>query len=437
MPPITISYAKEKWQHAGFQKYFQNMGWLFVGKMASMAISFIATIYIARNLGPTNYGQLSYAVSYVGLFSFLASLGIDQILYRDLIRYPEKRNEYMGSALSLRLISSVLTIIICTISAVIWSPKDISLLLIFVVSLTFIFSSFQLLNCEFQAEVKSKYPSIVSVVSVLILNILKIIVILSGKGIIYLALVLLLEPMLYAAGLVYFRIKEYGTIKNWKFDRGITITILKDSFPLIFASAFVAIYSRIDQVMIKSIIDTQSVGLYDSAVRISELLYFIPNMIIWSVFPAIINAKKVSDELYYKRVKKLLVVLLIISIATALPTGLLSKYLIAIIFGASFIGAVPVLQIYVWSGIGASLSFLTQQLLIAENLTKVVSVTTFFGMASNVALNIIWIPKYGMVGAAYATFISYIVPFASLLLFRRTRSMVFSIFKKYPQISNN
>lgn len=428
IPPITASYIKEKWQHAGFQKYFRNTGWMFAAKIASLVISFIATAYIARSLGPTNYGELSYALSFSGLFGFLAGLGIDQILYRDLIKFPEKRNEYMGTAMVLRLIAGGATVIICMLSAFIFSPKDVSLILIFIVSLTFIFSSFQLLNYEFQAEVKAKYPSIISLIVVLILNILKIIVILTGQGVIYLAGIVLLEPILYTISLIYLRLKVYGTIINWNYNKDVAISILKDSFPLIFASAFFAVYARIDQVMIKNMIDTESVGLYSSAVSISEVWYFIPNIIVMSVFPAIINAKKTSEELYYKRIKKLFLVLMSVSILTALPTMLLSKYLITIIFGAGFIGALTILQIYVWSNIGAALGSLAQQILIAENLTKVLSVTTFLGMLTNVLLNIILIPKYGMVGAALATLISYFIPFISLVLFKQSRKIFLNLF---------
>jgi len=427
--PLTISYIKEKWLHAGFQRYFQNISWIFFAKIASMGISFLATALIARKLGPLNYGQLSYALSFTGLFGFLATLGIDQILYRDLVKFPEKRNEYMGTALSLRIVASIITTIICTLSAFLFSPKDVSQLLIFIVSLTFIFSSFQLLNYEFQAEVKSKYTSILSLIIVLILNILKIIAILSGNGVIYLALLVLLEPILYATGFIYFRIKKFGTIRNWSFSKNIASQILKDSSPLIFASAFFAIYARIDQVMIKNILDTHSVGLYSSAVTISEVWYFIPNIIVGAFFPAIVNAKKTSEKLYYQRIKKMFFVLFFVSILTALPTALLSKYLITIIFGAGFLGALTVLQIYVWSNIGAALNMLAQQILIVENYTKIISINTFVGMAMNVILNIILIPRYGMTGAALASLISYLAPTISLLFFPHTRKMILNIFR--------
>ncbi len=424
------TYLKEKARHPGVQKHSKNIGWIFTAKIASMVITFIAMAYIARNLGPMNYGELSYALSFTGLFGFLAALGIDQILYRDLIKYPEKRNEYMGTALTLRIIASIATIIICISSALIFSPKDVSLLLIFIVSLAFVFSSFQLLNYEFQAEVKAKYPSIVSLIVVLILNILKIVVIFYGKGVIYLALIVLLEPILYAVGFIYFRIKKFGTVKYWKFDGPIARSILKDSFPLIFASAFFAIYARIDQVMIKNMMNAESVGLYGSAVAISEVWYFIPNIIAGALFPTIINAKKTSEALYYKRIKKLFWVLIFVSLITALPTTILSKYLITIIFGTGFLGALTVLQIYVWSNIGAALNMLAQQILVAENLTKIISMTTFLGMITNIVLNIFLIPKYGMAGAAFASLISYLIPFGSLILFKQSRKIIVNIFKK-------
>jgi O-antigen/teichoic acid export membrane protein len=426
---LSKAYITEKWRHAGFQKYFRNTGWIFGGKIFSLIISFIATAYIARNLGPTNYGQLSYAISYVGLFGFIASLGLDQIVYRDIIRFPEKKNKYLTTAFLIKSLAAIITICICTGVAFFLSSKDVSLFLIFIISLTFLFNPFQLLNYEFQAEAKSKYPTLVSLVAVLILNTLKIIVIFNNQGVIYLALIILLEPILMGAGLLYYRLKIYGGFKEIIFDKTIALNLLRDSFPLIFATAFFGIYARIDQVMIKNMLNTESVGLYDAAVRISELWYFLPNIIVASLFPAIINAKNVSQEIYYRRIKKLFIVVLVVSLTTAVITTFLSKYFILIIFGVGFMGAVSVLNIYVWSNIGATLNMLSQQILISENLSKKISIMIFLGMIINVSLNFWLIPVYGISGAAVATLISYIIPFVSLFLFKNTRRLMLNIIK--------
>ncbi len=425
----TLFRIKEKWGEAGFQKYFRNTGWMFFGKILSLIISFAATAYIARNLGPANYGQLSYAISYVGLFAFIASLGIDQILYRDIIRFPEKKNKYIGTAFAIKNIAAIIAIFTCMTVAFFLSSKDVSLFLIFIISLTFIFNPFQLLGYEFQAEAKSKYPTLVSLVAVLVLNVLKIIVIFNDQGVIYLALIILLEPILMGLGLVYYRLKTYGQFTGFTFDKAIAKNLLRDSFPLIFASAFFGIYARIDQVMIKNMMSSESVGLYDAAVRVSELWYFLPNIIVGSLFPAIINAKNISQEMYHKRTKKLFIVVLSVSIVTALITTFLSKHLILAIFGAGFIGAVSVLNIYVWSNVGATLNMLSQQILISENLSKNISIMIFMGMIINVGLNLWLIPEYGISGAAIATLISYMIPFLSLFLLGKTRRLILNIIK--------
>ncbi|NDA64978.1 MAG: hypothetical protein EBX50_23570, partial [Chitinophagia bacterium] len=224
MTTLSVAYLKEKWTHTGFQKYFQNMGWMFFGRLGSMLVSFIATAYIARHLGPSNYGELSYAVSFVSIFSFIAVLGIDQVLYRDIIRYPEKKNLYMGSAMVLRLTASIIAIILCCGFAIWLSPADVSLFLIFILSISFILNAFQIINLEFQASVQSKFPSLLSLYVAISINILKIIVVVLGKGVIYLALVLLLEALFYALGYIYYRKKVFGKISQWSFDKNIAKT---------------------------------------------------------------------------------------------------------------------------------------------------------------------------------------------------------------------
>lgn len=424
-----IDWMKEKFVHPGVQKQLNNMGWMFFARIGTMLITFLATAYIARNLGPQSYGELSYAISFVGIFSFLASLGIDQILHRNLIETPERKNVLLGSAIGLRAMASVVTIVTIVTASLLFSQKDVSLFLIFIISLSLLCGSFQLLGYEFQAETKAKYPSILTFVVVFTINILKILIIFLDQGVIYLASLILLESLLYSLGYLYLKSKFYYDVKKLTFDKHVAFSIFKDSYPLMFASAFFMIYSRIDQVMLKNMIDAKTVGLYDAAVRISEVSYFIPQTLLVSLFPAIINAKKTSLELYYKRTKKLLLTLIALALGTALITTIFSRELILLIFGAKFLESLPILHVYAWSSVGATLTVTVQQILVTENLTKFVSVTMFFGMLANVLLNILLIPVYGPVGAAYATLISYIIPFVSTFLFSNTRKIMLGIIK--------
>lgn len=429
MNSFSRKYLQEKIKEAGFKKYFKNTSWMLGARILSMGISFIATTYIARNLGPTNFGQLSYALSFISLFGFIASLGIDGILYRDLIKYPDQKEKLLGTAFLIKLCAGFVATTLAISFAFFLAKDDVSRILIFILSGTFTLNAFQIIAFDFNARADSKYPSSVGLFITLLLNILKILIIMTHRGVIYLALTLLLESILYAVlYIIIYEKKTISTIKFWKFDKTYAYSLLRDSSPLIVLSAFSMIYARIDQVFIKHMIDATSVGLYDSAVRIAEVWSFIPGVIIAAIYPAIVNAKKTGEELYNQRLKKLALLLFILAVAIAIPVTLLAPLIIKTLYGNAFLGGITVLKIYVWANVGTFLGILVTQYLMTENFRKILSFAAFVPMVCNVILNILWIPLYGIEGAAYATLISYSIMPLSILLFKQTRRHVFEIY---------
>lgn len=182
------------------------------------------------------------------------------------------------------------------------------------------------------------------------------------------------------------------------------------------------IYMRIDQIMIKHMMTNKDVGLYSSAVKLSEIWYFIPIIITSSLFPAIINAKQKNEELFTKRVQNLYDLVFWLAIIVAIPISIFSKQIIIIIFGKEYQMAYKVLAIYVWQGIFVSLGVANSKWLIIENLQIIVTLNTIVGAVSNVVLNFILIPKLGITGAAIATIISYgLAIFFFQIFFKKTR----------------
>ncbi|MCX6798217.1 MAG: oligosaccharide flippase family protein, partial [Candidatus Falkowbacteria bacterium] len=115
-----------------------NTSWMFLGQIFSLLVSFFVGAWIARYLGPSNYGVLSYVLAFVGLFSFVASLGLDGILNRDLVAYPEKRDELLGTAFRLRLLSGGLTFFLILIISGLLNLPALTRLLIILYALIFI-----------------------------------------------------------------------------------------------------------------------------------------------------------------------------------------------------------------------------------------------------------------------------------------------------------
>lgn len=410
--------------HGGFKRYVANAGWMFVARIANMAIAFVATAYVVRYLGPTNYGELSYAVSFVGLFSVFVSLGIDTVLYRDVVAHKERKGVFLGTAFRIKLIAAALMVVVTGVVAHLFSAKDVSLYLILIISSTYVFSAFNIISYEFQADVNIKRLAFISLISTLSANIAKVIVCIMDQGVIYLAACTILEGVISVGLQMYAQKRTYGGIRSWTYDKTIAKAMLLASWPLLLSNAFAVVYTRIDQVMIKNMMDAASVGLYDAAARISELWYFLPAILVTTFFPAIINAKKTSEDLYAKRMSHMFRLVAGVAILFALPITLFAKPIINIIYGPAFIPAMTVLQIYVWGGIGVAVSYLVHAILLAENMQKTSLFISMVAMVLNVVLNLIFIPIYGIEGAAWATFVSYLANILTLFFLKSTRPIL-------------
>lgn len=391
----------------GFKKYSINTGWLFFERIIGMAVSFFVGVYVARYLGPANFGLYSYALSFVGLFAAITSLGLDSIVVRELVKDENKRDKLLGTSFVLKIIGSFLVIVIISVAVRFTSNDNFTNLLIYIVAIGTIFQSFNVVNFYFQAKVLSKYTVYAQIFTSIMCAAIKLVLIYFDMSLIYFAIVNLLQSVILASGLVVMYIKQKSSLFNWSLDFGLAKNLLKDSWPLILSGIAISIYMRIDQVMIKNMLDAEAVGNYAVAVRLSEVWYFIPVIITNSLFPAIINAKKISEELYYERLQKLYDLMVWLSIGIVLPMTLLANNIVRILFGNQYQYAAGVLKIYIWAGVFVFFGCAWSKWIITENQQKVIICSHIISMPINIMLNIILIKKYGMIGAAWATLISY------------------------------
>lgn len=415
-----------------FKRYFANTSWMFAEKIFRTLVAFFVGILIARYLGPDNYGLLNYAISFAGLFTSFANLGMDGIVVRELVKTPDRRNEILGTVFRLRLLGSIATITLVTITAFLIKEPDFNLLLIVIIASATIFQSMGVVEQFYQSRVEAKFNVIAQSTSFFIAAILKVLLVLYNQPLLYFAIVQTLESVFLATGYYYVYKKNKFALSDWKFNRSVAVNLLRDSWPLLLSGVVIAIYMKIDQVMIKNFMETKDVGFYAAAVKLCEAWYFVPLAVSTSVFPAIVNAKQSSEKLYLSRLQKLYDFLAAISIAIAIPVTFLSGFIINILFGPEYDPASSVLTIYIWAGVATFLGVASSQYLITENLTKLSFYRTLIGMIINVILNLYLIPVYGINGAAIATLVSYSVATFSIVLNKKTKSqlnmMIKSIF---------
>jgi len=408
----------------GFKRYFANTSWLMAERIFRMVVAMSVGVYVVRYLGPVQFGLLSYASSFVTLFAALATLGLDSIVVRELVKNPDRRDRLLGTAFWLKAGGAILTWVAIAVAIPFAHNDTETNILIVVIAFALVFQAFNVIDFSYQAEVKSKYVVYSQLASLLVSSIAKVFFIWISAPLIWFAFVLLFEVFLRAVVLTVLYLHTNGKLWCLKWRWQEAKELLKDSWPMILSGMVISIYLRIDQVMIKEMLEVKEVGLYAAAVRLSEVWYFVPLAITSSVFPAIINAKKQSEELYYHRLQKLYDLIVWLGIAIALGTTFLSPWIIGILYGEAFSQASIVLGIYIWAGVFVGLGAVCSKWFIIENYVKKNFYRTFLGMAVNVLLNIYMIPRYGIKGAAIAT-----------LMGQLTANLLYDIFDKQAHIS--
>lgn len=408
----------------GLKKYFKNTSWLLVERVFRMASVLIINIFIVRYLGPEQYGVLSYVLSFVGLFIAVSSLGLDEIVTRELVRYPEKYIDLLGTALSLKIIGAFLMILLLSISVITVTNSSEINLFIFIIALSAFFQATNVIDCYFQSKVFSRYVVQAKFGQVLLSLIFKMTLIYVEAPLIWFVIAITIDWVLLSVGLLIIYYRYLGNTLKLKFNRKLAFRYLADSWPLIFSGIMVSIYMKIDQVMIKFMIDEKAVGIYATAVNLSEAWYFIPVVITSSLFPAIINSKEVSQEFYHDRLEKLYKLIVWVPIIISIFITSFSDWVIATLYGEPFLDASIVLSIHIWASVFVFLGVASSKWLMVENMQLLSMMRTLIGMIVNIILNIILIPKYGVIGAAIATFISYFVAtFSIIIQFRNKKVM--------------
>jgi O-antigen/teichoic acid export membrane protein len=406
-----IKKLKSLQNYQGFIKYFKNTSWLFAEKILRIIVGLLVGIWVARYLGPEQFGLFNYIQSFVGLFTVIGTLGLDSIVIRELVKDESKKDELIGTSFWLKIMGTLGVLVILSIAVNLTSNDAYTNMLVFIIASATIFQSFNVIDFYFQSKVISKFSVYANVISLFATSLVKIVLVLNEAPLIAFVWVVLFDSFVLACGFIYFFIKNNSNfnIQKLKFNKIIAINLLKDSWPLILSGIVVSIYMRIDQVMIKEMINGEAVGQYAVAVRLSEAWYFIPMAIASSIFPAIINAKKISEELYHARLQKLYDLMVWMAIAIAIPMTFLSDQIVELLYGVQYNEAGSVLMIHIWAGVFVFLGVAFSRYLTVENLAKKAFYRTLLGAILNIVFNYILIPKYGINGAAIATLLGQFI----------------------------
>lgn len=397
-------------------KTVKNAGYLIVGKVVQMMFGLIVGLLTARYLGPSNYGLINYANAYIGFFTALCTLGINNVLVKEFVDHPGEEGKVIGTTLGLRAVSSILcSIAIIAISSILDANEPTTILIVALSSVGMVFHIVETFNYWFQSRLESKVTACSTLIAYLVSAAYKIYLLANGKPVTYFALTVSLDYLCLGI-LLYSQYRKHKGGKlcfSWYYGK----RLFAKSRHFILSGMMIAIYGQTDKLMLKQMIGETEIGYYATAVSLCGMWCFILGAIIDSVYPSIMEAIKAGNEPSFKKKNvQLYAVVFYISVAVSLGFTILAKPVIYIMYGERYLPAANPLRIITWYTAFSYLGVARNAWVVAKERQKYLFPIYAASAMANVVLNYLLIPTMGASGAAIASliaqvFTTLVVPF--------------------------
>lgn len=410
------------------RRLFNNFLWLFTEHGIAVISGLLVTVVLARSLSVESYGALSACIAFVALFTPLFQVGLNGLLVKQF-HLADSERQLMKSAWLIRFVSSIVFGIVAVLISFNLSAFSQHVFVILLLIVGQLGLSGALTEQWFHAKKSPRIFSSIRGFTLLVFALVKCTIVYYSDNILYLALAYCFENLtLGIASWLAFNRKCKGpsgpvSIEHIK-------SLLRKGSWLILSSFAAIIYLKIDQVMIASMLGESETGIYAVAAKIAEVAYFLPTIAVAVLFPSLIEAEQQDRSAYFDASQSIFGALFFMGLMVCICCVMLSGWLLPVLFGEAYLQAVPVLNIYIWSSIIVFMRALVSRIIIIDNLLPFSLVSHGVGAALNVILNLWLIEEIGIIGAAYATVLSYIGgAFLIFLLFKRTRWFAFQMCK--------
>lgn len=412
MPENTRNLLKK----ATTNRTVQNASYLIIGRIIKMAFSLVIGLLTARYLGPSNYGLINYAGAYTGFFAAICTLGINNVLVKEFIDHPGEEGKVIGTTLGLRAVSSVLSsIAIAAITLIIDADEPTTKLVVILANVGVILQIVETFNYWFQSRLESKVTATATLIAYLISSAYKVYLLFTGKSVAYFVLVSSIDYLCLGV-ILYAQYKKRTDSKlrfSWEYGKH----LLGKSHHFILSSIMISIYAQTDKLMLKHLNGQTENGYYATAVSLCTMWCFILSAVIDSVYPSIMAAEKVGDEIRFKkRNVQLYAIVFYLSAFASLCLTILARPIILLLYGEQYLPSVAPLRIITWYTAFSYLGVARNAWVVAKDRQKYLFWIYAVSALANVVLNYLLIPSMGASGAAIASlvaqvFTTLVVPF--------------------------
>ncbi len=390
-------------------------------KVLSTALALVSIGFITRYLGKEGFGNYATVLAFLSFFAAIADLGLYQISTREISRPGADEKKIIGNIFSLRLVSATLVVVASPLVAMLFDyPQEVKKGIV-IVAASFLFSSgYQILNGVFQKNLAMHKVALSELAGKCMQTVIIITAVKSDLGFGWIISSLLFYMALTSVAVFLFS-RRYVQFKM-ELDLGYWKKFLKESMPLGAAAIITFAYFKTDTILLSIMKNSADVGIYNAAYKVLENITFFPAMIIGLVMP-IMSYSIFSDPEKFKNIAdKTFKVFAVLVVPLVVGTLFLADGIIRLIGGGGFGESATVLRILVFALGLIFFGHFFNAVLIVSNLQRKMMSILAIAAAVNIVLNILLIPKFSYLAAAYVSVLTelIVVFLTGFLTFKKT-----------------
>jgi O-antigen/teichoic acid export membrane protein len=395
-----------------------NALWLMLERVSLSLSGIFVAIYVARYLGPAQFGTLNYLLATLAIVVPLVQLGADSVLFNRVARRPESGIRLMLASIPLRR----RLFLLAGLPLLAWNlysqPLAIGLMTLILLVSTY-FSVQDVYKIYYDARLQSKRNTLINNLALLLSIFCRLGLVSASLPLMWFAV-----PYLISSALPYL-------VRRWLFQREQPVLpavsrrsasryghyLLSVGLPLAISSLSIVIYTRIDQIMLGNLLDDRAVGWYSAATTLSQGWVFVPMALITSLMPGIAGCRERQEQEY--RIRVLYVVVLVLAMPVLLATAWLSRPIIGLLYGAAYHNAAEILMICTLTSLFSVLGTVSYRSIVLLAGYRFIAIKMPLVALANVLMNLVLIPRYGLGGAAISTLLAEFLSFFVLNSFFR------------------
>lgn len=402
------------------------------GQIIARAIGIVTTAYIARIIGPEGLGTLGFAAAMVSYFGLMVNLGFDAYGTREIAKHKKELTAYVNNIFTIRFIISILVYLVFFIVITSISKSELEKNVLLINGLIILINVVSL-NWVYQGIERMEIIALAQILNSLLYMVGLFVFVKSQNDLLKVVIVMIITLGISALWVLILYSKKFN-MPRFQVDFQFWKKMLKASLPMALSSLMIAIYYNMDMVMLGFMKDAKEVGYYNAAYKIIFILASLQYMVNQTIYPSLskmVHTNEIALEKFANSAMKIMNNLSLVVITIII---FLSLPITNLLYGNEFQQSSGLLKILIFSTFLVYNETITAPLLLSLGKQTLHLLAVSIGAFLNIILNVFLIPRYGAMGAAWATVMAEIVVFSLLLYFafKHVRIEIFRIF--FPSI---